>query len=245
MKKAWLFLDFDNTLMGTEQYALPSLIERFNALYGKEIDHFLTLDEFKCHFHGQAREMLCENLSHHFNIPVDYATLYDRREWRIMEHYQQIPEGIPMAPGLIEMLSSLSGSYQFALVSNNPIQRAFAAMRFAHNQEGHLLARLFETHFFEAGNVQKPHPDVYLNAMQQVKADPKLSFAVEDSVTGAKAAIAAGLTTFGYTGFSDEPDAAKTKLLEIGCAATFHDWNNFPTHQSPLLSAQNTRECLY
>ena len=60
MTTPWLFLDFDNTLMGTEQYALPSLIERFNRLYQHELDHLLTLQEFKAHFHGQSRETLCQ-----------------------------------------------------------------------------------------------------------------------------------------------------------------------------------------
>lgn len=229
MKQKWLFLDFDNTLMGTEQYALPSLIDRFNQLYRTDIDHLLTLDEFKRHFHGQARETLCDNLSRHFNIPVDYATLYDQREWRIMQHYQAIHGGIPMARGLIEALSLLAKQgFQFALVSNNPIQRALTAMRFADNQQGHILAQLFKTHFFEAGSIQKPAPDIYLNAMQQVGADPEFSFAVEDSIIGTQAAVAAGLITFGYTGFADDSAAAKAKLLEAGCVSTFSDWEMFP-----------------
>lgn len=228
MRKPCIFLDFDNTLMETEQYALPSLITRFNTLYGDQINHLLTLDEFKQYFHGQARETLCDNLSRHFNITVDYSLLYDQRESQIMAHYQQIPGGIPMAPGLIEKLSLLAKqNYQFALVSNNPIQRAFAAMRFADNQQGSILAQLFGTHFFEAGSIQKPQPDIYLTAIQQVNADPASSFAVEDSVIGAKAAIAAGLTTFGYTGFSDDPKASQIKLLDAGCISIFHHWECF------------------
>jgi len=60
INKKWLFLDFDNTLMATEQYAVPSLIARFNDIYAKEIGRELTLEEFKQNFHGQARENLCK-----------------------------------------------------------------------------------------------------------------------------------------------------------------------------------------
>lgn len=240
MNNVWLFLDFDNTLMGTEQFAVPSLIERFNILYGSKIDTLLTFDYFKQHFHGQAREILCKNLSQHFNIAVDYPTLYESREWRIMQYLQQLPTKVPMAPKLIEVLTELKNKgMNLALVSNNPIQRALAAMRYAENGQGETLATLFGTCFFEADTIQKPHPQVYLRAMAQVEANPKTSFAVEDSITGTKAAVAAGLTTFGFTGFADNPEEQAVKLMDHGCVATFNHWDEFkvlggPTRSRPL-----------
>jgi HAD superfamily hydrolase (TIGR01509 family) len=223
----WLLIDFDNTMMATEQYALPSLIERFNALYGGAISHPLTIEEFKTHFHGQAREVLCENLSRHFGISVDCPLLYESREWRMMQHLQSVPGGIPMAPGIIQALAALAkDGWEFAFVSNNPIQRAMAAMRFAANGRGADLARLFGCNFFEAGDVQKPKPDIYLRAMEQLATRPEDCVAVEDSVSGAAAAIGAGILTFGFTGFADR--GAGEKLLAAGCAATFPDWRDFP-----------------
>jgi hypothetical protein len=71
MTETWLLLDFDNCQMATEHLALPSLIKRFNELYGSQIDSDLTYKEFKRHFLGQARESLCINLSKHFGIEVD------------------------------------------------------------------------------------------------------------------------------------------------------------------------------
>lgn len=228
MQKTWLFLDFDNTLMATEQFGVPTLIERFNELYSHLIKRKLTLVEFKQHFHGQARETLCENMSKYFNIHVDYAVLYDAREWRMMQYLQQLREGVPMAPNLIETLTKLiSHNTVLSFVSNNPIQRALTAMRFATNAQGDRLASFFGTRFFEAGDAQKPKPDVYLRAMAQVAADPQNCFAVEDSITGVTAAIQAGITTFGFTGFADEPAQMKTKLLEKGCIEVFNDWKDF------------------
>jgi HAD superfamily hydrolase (TIGR01509 family) len=226
----WLFLDFDNTLMATEQYALPSLIARFNTLYAKQAGKELTLTDFKHYFHGQARETLCDNLSQHFQITVDYQALYDAREWRIMQHLQQLTEGVPMAPHLIETLQDLikQGAI-LSLVSNNPVQRALCAMRFASNQQGEVLAGLFGTRYFEAGEVQKPKPDVYLRAMSQLAAEPTRSFAVEDSLTGASAALAAGLTTFAFTGFADNPNELAKSLLQMGCADVVTDWRELPT----------------
>lgn len=221
----WLLIDFDNTMMETERHALPSLIARFNDLYGGRISHPLTLDIFKAHFHGMARDILCENLSKYFGIPVDRALLYENREWFMMTHMQGVEGGIRMADGLIDALDRLAANdWQFALVSNNPVQRALAAMRFAANGHGGKLARHLGTSFFEAGDIQKPKPDVYLHAMRQLAVSPHDCLAIEDSMTGARAARAAGCRTIGFTGLSDSPETAAIALRDAGCEAVLPDW---------------------
>ncbi len=42
----------------------------------------------------------------------------------------------------------------------------------------------------------KPHPDVYLRAAREIGVDPAHCLALEDSPTGARAAVAAGMTCF-------------------------------------------------
>ncbi|MBK9205915.1 MAG: HAD family phosphatase [Candidatus Obscuribacter sp.] len=223
---AWLFIDFDNTMMGTEFLAIPTLVDRFNQLYGAKTAHLLTTEEFQEYFGGQARQSLCQNLSKHFGIDVIYEDLYDSREWRMMQALKTTP--VQMAVGLIETLrASRERGLKLAFVSNNPIMRAFAAMRSATNGQGEDLAALFGTAYFEAGDIQKPKPDVYLRALEQVGADVALSYAVEDSVSGVKAAVAAGLKTFGYTGFGNDPIKDQDKLIKAGAHACFSDWRDF------------------
>jgi beta-phosphoglucomutase-like phosphatase (HAD superfamily) len=74
---------------------------------------------------------------------------------------------------------------------------------------------------------KNPKPDVYLRALEQVGADVALSYAVEDSVSGVKAAVAAGLKTFGYTGFGNDPIKDQDKLIKAGAHACFSDWRDF------------------
>ncbi len=223
------FLDFDNTLMETEKHALPSLIARFNELYQSQIPSPLTLALFKKHFHGQAREILCLNLGSFFNITVDYSLLYQDRELKIAEYLRGIPEGILMAPNLIEVLQTLSKrGVVFSLVTNNPVARALLSMECANNHQGNILKGFFENRLFEAGALQKPLPDVYLRAIVETHANPNQSFAVEDSITGATAAIAAGLKTFAFTGFAEKPDDLARELIQKGCVAAFQDWREFP-----------------
>lgn len=227
MAQPWLLLDFDNCQMATEHLTVPSLIARFNELYGHQIDHPLTFEEFKKHFHGQAREILCANLSHHFGINVDYPILYETREWHIMQMLQKTR--VEMATNLIDALEIFkTKGYGFAFVSNNPIQRGLAAMRYATNGQGERLARFFGTAFFEAGDVQKPKPDVYLRAMSQLGTSPSHCIVVEDSVTGVTAAVAAGIKTYGYLGFADNSEEMAPKLIDKGVMACFKDWKEFP-----------------
>ena len=236
----WLFLDFDNTMMATEQYALPSLIARFNELYADQLSAPMTYQDFKDHFHGQARESLCENMSKHYGITVDYPTLYDSREWRVMQHLQKVEGGIPMAPGLIEALTEVQKqNIDFAFVSNNPVQRGLTSMRFADNGRGRELAKFFTCNYFEAGDIQKPKPDVYLRAMEQLHTSTQYCFAVEDSPSGAASAVAAGIPTFAYTGYADNPTEMKQKLMDKGCIASFHHWDEFPILFNQLLQKKS------
>ena len=222
--KTFLFVDFDNTLMATEQFALPPLIDRFNALYGASINAPLTLEVFKKHFHGQGRETLSRNLGAHFGIEVDYAALYAEREALMMRHLKAVRGGIPMAPNVIEALTAFKNAgATVAFVSNNPVERAMAALRYASNGRGAELAAVFGTNWFEAGDIQKPRPDVYLRAMEQLEADPKASFAIEDSPSGIKAALTAGLRVYAYTGFHEDKNIGD-ELMALGCAGHFRDW---------------------
>lgn len=218
----WVFLDFDNTLMRTEDMALPSLIERFNALYSQN----LTLSEFKTHFHGQAREHLCDSLGKHFGIRVEFKDLYHNREAYIKEVMDRVK--VEMAPNLLESLLPLKfKGIKFALVTNNPIDRAKSAMENASNGRGSELLSLFEPGaLFEASDIQKPNPHVYLKALSQVGADPSRTIAVEDSLTGAKASLGAGLKTFGYTYYGEF--GLGKKLHQIGVNKNFSDWADFP-----------------
>jgi beta-phosphoglucomutase-like phosphatase (HAD superfamily) len=73
----------------------------------------------------------------------------------------------------------------------------------------------------------KPHPDVYLAAAHALKVNPSRCAVIEDTVTGARAGIAAGATVFGYspsTVGQDLPDA----LRGVGVTAVFASMADLP-----------------
>jgi HAD superfamily hydrolase (TIGR01509 family) len=83
----------------------------------------------------------------------------------------------------------------------------------------------FEGRIFSAQDVAqgKPAPDVYLLAAKTLGHDPKTCFAVEDSPNGARAALAAGMTTFGYAAQIDPG-----RLRDVGVQHVFTDMAELP-----------------
>jgi len=73
----------------------------------------------------------------------------------------------------------------------------------------------------------KPHPDVYLAAMEHLGVLPARCLVVEDTVTGAAAGVAAGCTVYGYS----PPEAghdAPAALRAAGARVVFADMADLP-----------------
>jgi HAD superfamily hydrolase (TIGR01509 family) len=96
------------------------------------------------------------------------------------------------------------------------------------------LYERFAGRIFSAQDVAhgKPAPDVYLLAAKSMGYAAETCFAVEDSPNGARAAIAAGMRTFGYAAQIDP-----AKLVAVGVHHVFFDMSRLPAllaaHQSP------------
>ena len=82
------------------------------------------------------------------------------------------------------------------------------------------LGHHFGEHVYSADGWDrgKPHPDIYLAAAKGLGVDPSACLAIEDSPTGARAAIAAGMTVVGFCGAGHIIDRAAhgAMLREVG-----------------------------
>ncbi|HEX9524134.1 MAG TPA: HAD family hydrolase [Reyranella sp.] len=86
------------------------------------------------------------------------------------------------------------------------------------------LARHFGDRLYTAQMVDrgKPAPDLFLYAAGRMQADPSRTLVIEDSVSGVRAAKAAGMTAWGFVGGSHyrARDGAAS-LLEAGADRVF------------------------
>jgi HAD superfamily hydrolase (TIGR01509 family) len=69
----------------------------------------------------------------------------------------------------------------------------------------------------------KPFPDVFLHAARQQGVMPADCAVIEDTPTGVRAGVAAGMTVFGYCGLTP-----KRRLTEAGAHHTFEHMRDLP-----------------
>ncbi|MBD0416013.1 HAD family hydrolase [Oryzicola mucosus] len=73
----------------------------------------------------------------------------------------------------------------------------------------------------------KPAPDVFLHAAEVMKADPRRTFVIEDSIHGVAGAKAAGMRVIGFTGGSHTYPGHADALTEAGAETVIHRWVDF------------------
>jgi HAD superfamily hydrolase (TIGR01509 family) len=86
------------------------------------------------------------------------------------------------------------------------------------------LLERFAPHLFSATMVSagKPAPDLFLLAAARMAAEPSRCLVVEDSEVGIRAAKAAGMSAYGFTGASHvRPQAHAPRLQAAGADAIF------------------------
>jgi beta-phosphoglucomutase-like phosphatase (HAD superfamily) len=87
-----------------------------------------------------------------------------------------------------------------------------------------LLPR-FETRVFSVADVArpKPAPDVFLHAARTLGAKPSRCAVVEDTPTGVRAGVAAGMYVFGFSAYTPE-----LRLRDAGAHELFARMHLFP-----------------
>lgn len=126
-------------------------------------------------------------------------------------------DGLPLRPGILELLE---------LLKEHGVPRAVATST-RQPRASRKLAASGLLHYFDtvvtSSDVQhpKPAPDIYLLAAQRLDKEPTRCLALEDSPTGTRAALAAGMTTIQIPDLV-HPDAA-VRALGHRIVESLHD----------------------
>ncbi|AHG65350.1 HAD family hydrolase [Advenella mimigardefordensis] len=120
--------------------------------------------------------------------------------------------------GLVALLQQLTTPY--CVASNSAHQR----LRFSFEATG--LSRYFAGRIYSAEDVAqgKPAPDLFLHAARQQHAEPQRCLVIDDSTSGVRAAVAAGIPVIGFVGASHAYPALADQLREAGATWVMPDY---------------------
>ncbi len=88
------------------------------------------------------------------------------------------------------------------------------------------LDEQFAPHIYSADLVTrgKPYPDVFEYAAAQLRVPTDACLAIEDSINGVRAGIAAGMTVWGFTGGGHIASEGASALIEAGATRVIASW---------------------
>ena len=196
-----VIFDCDGVLIDSEIISATMLIEELAKL-GVQID----LAYVARHFLGRSYPTVMQTIRQEFNLtlPPEFEDQYRARLLAAFE------SGLKIMPDVAGVIAALAVPFCVA-TSSSPMRAAKSLQMVG---LGHLVGEgLFTATMVARG---KPAPDLFLHAAARMGADPARCLVIEDSLTGIRAAKAAGMPVWRFTGGShlagrhlDEPEDAR------------------------------------
>lgn len=209
MKFGLAIFDCDGVLIDSERIANRVLMEQ---LAGIGLD--LPLEQVMKTFVGRTRDGCIELAGRMLGrpLPDDFGATWDAQLYAALEREVKPVDGIPELLGTLQL--------PFCVASNGERERMSRALRAAG------LMPLVAGRLFTASEVArpKPAPDLFLHAAKAMGVEPARCAVIEDTPTGVKAGVAAGMQVFAYAAAAHADESA---LRDAG-AKVFHDMKLVP-----------------
>lgn len=209
-----VILDCDGVLVDSEIISARMLIAEL-ADFGLSID----MDFVARHFLGRSYPVVLEEVRRNFGVdlPPDFETRYRARLLAAFDREMRVMPDVEAA--IRDMAVPVC-----VATSSSPL-------RVAHSLRLVGLWERLGPVCFTASEVRngKPAPDLFLHAAARMGVSPDRALVIEDSITGVKAGLAAGMTVWRFIGGSHlapepepEPEGARPHL-RFDRFATFFD----------------------
>lgn len=222
-----LICDCDGVLLDSESIALAVLHRQLRSYLPRSVAHGHGQAELALELalHGAIAErlgMMTNQLLDELNAQFSLGLLAPDYNAINLAVGRACSEEVTAVPGVIEVLAAIP--LPKAVASNSSLLRIDAGLRRCG------LLELFEGHIHSGHDMgtPKPAPDVYLAAAAGFQVAPRHCIAVDDSVTGVRSAVAAGIRVFGFTGVAHDRGQAAARLLAAGAEQVFDDMQQLP-----------------
>jgi HAD superfamily hydrolase (TIGR01509 family) len=177
-----VILDMDGLMLDTERL-YKSAWQKAASQLG-----FLLDDGFYFTLVGRTNAAGEITLTERFG--VDFPMAAFRERWADLWRQEVEASGIPLKPGLMELLEYLAGrNVPVAVATSSDQEYAALSLRAARLDAGR-FAHIVSGEQVENG---KPAPDIYLEAARRLSVNPARCLAIEDSDAGILSASGAGM----------------------------------------------------
>ncbi|MGW1172046.1 HAD family hydrolase [Streptomyces sp. NPDC002550] len=197
-----IIFDNDGVLVDSEPIS-----NRHLAAYLTELGHPTSYEESIRDYMGSAMHRVHELVLQRTGqrLPDDFDDVFHARVFAAFERELQPVAGVA---GVLEKLAADGVPYCVASSGSH------ARIRVGHRTTG--LDRWFaEERIFSSEDVGrgKPAPDLFLYAAERMGVSPQRCLVVEDSPLGVQAAVAAGMTVYGFTAMTPAAKLASADQL--------------------------------
>jgi HAD superfamily hydrolase (TIGR01509 family) len=201
MSPAAILFDCDGVIVDSEGPTNDLLIADL-ATHGLP----LTRHQLETDFIGGTIEMVADRArAAGARLPDGWVADFYARMYAMLEG------GTPLIPGILTVFDALDAAgIPFAVGSNGSAEK----MRITLGQHG-LIPRFRAVLSGQALGRPKPAPDVYLAAAAACGVAPERCVVIEDSPSGARAALAAGIPCLGFAALGRDAPPARG-LAELG-----------------------------
>ncbi len=195
-----VIFDCDGVIIDSEIISARMLIEEL-AKFDVNVD----LDYIARHFLGRSYPTVMETIRKEFRLTLP-SEFEDNYRVRLLQAFETQLKIMPYVAGVISNLR-----LPFCVATSSSPMRAAKSLGMV--GLGHLAGpRLFTSTMVANG---KPAPDLFLYAAKEMGVEPARCLVIEDSLTGIRAARAAGMVVWRFVGGShlkgralDTPDDA-------------------------------------
>ncbi|ANQ47514.1 HAD family hydrolase [Flammeovirga sp. MY04] len=214
MKFDYIFSDCDGVIIDSEIIAAKVMVKYIKE-FGVEID----LETYLRTCSGKTFSGIMTELSQKHQIPLKENFVQEITDLYMASasKYEKAIDGVKEAFNAIQLPK--------AIISNG------YKAQINHSVDFCQLRDQFEDRVFsgvEDVEHPKPAPDIYLHAAKQIGVDPSRVIVIEDSKSGAKAAVDAGMYVIGFTGASHILEGHDQVLYSVGVKHVINNMSELP-----------------